>query len=75
MPILDDIRDHDLLGPVIRRARQEEGKTIVVRQIEKRFGTVPAWARQRLEAMSTADIEEVALSLLDAHNLEELLGA
>jgi hypothetical protein len=66
MPILDDIMDHDLLGPIFRRGQQEEGKTIVVRQIEKRFGTVPAWVRQRLEAMSTADVEEVAIRLLGA---------
>jgi hypothetical protein len=45
-----------------------------MRQIEKRFGAVPVWARQRLEAMSAPDIEEAALRLLDAHSLEELLG-
>jgi hypothetical protein len=52
MPILDDILEHDLRGPAIRRGRQEGEQTIVLRQIEKRFGAVPAWARQHLEAMS-----------------------
>ena len=83
MPILDDIMDHDLLGPILRRGlqqgrqegRQEGEQTIVMRQIEKRFGAVPAWVRQRLEAMSTADVEEVAIRLLDARDLEELVGA
>jgi predicted transposase YdaD len=94
MPILDDIMDHDLLGPALRRGMQQgleqgleqglqqgraqgrmEGEqTVVMRQIEKRFGSVPAWARQRLEAMSAGEIEETALRLLDAQSLESLLG-
>lgn len=37
MPLLDDIMDHDLLGPAIRRGQ----RSVVVRQIEKRFGVVP----------------------------------
>ena len=86
MPILDDIMDHDLLGPVLRRGllqgRAEglgEGlvqgeQTVVIRQIEKRFGTVPDWARQRLMAMSVPEIEETALRLLDVTSLEDLLG-
>ena len=73
MPILDDIMDHDLLGPILRRGRQEGEQTIVMRLIEKRFGPVPAWARQRLEAMSAPELEETGLRLLDARGLEELL--
>jgi predicted transposase YdaD len=89
MPILDDIMDHDLLGPALRRGMQQgleqgleqgrvEGRmegeqTVVMRLIEKRFGSVPAWARQRLEAMSAGEIEETALRLLDAQSLESLL--
>jgi predicted transposase YdaD len=78
MPILDDIMDHDLLGPVLRRGlqqgRMEGEQTIVMRQIEKRFGAVPAWARQRLDGMSAPEVEETALRLLDARSLEDLFG-
>jgi len=94
MPILDDIMDHDLLGPALRRGMQqgleqgleqgiEQGRaqgrmegeqTVVMRLIEKRFGSVPSWARQRLETMSAGEIEETALRLLDAQSLENLLG-
>ena len=86
MPILDDIMDHDLLGPAIRRGLQqgrmegrEEGRmegeqTVVTRQIETRFGAVPSWARQRLDAMSAPELEETAVRLLNARSLEELLG-
>jgi hypothetical protein len=79
MPILDDIMDHDLLGPAIRRGMQQgrvqAGKTIVMLQLEKRFGAVPVWARQRLEAMPAPELEETGVRLVDAHNLEEILGA
>jgi hypothetical protein len=78
MPILDDIMDHDLLGPIFRRGLQqgriEERKAMVMRLLEKRFGTVPTWARQRLEAMPAPELEETGLRLLDARSLEELLG-
>jgi len=85
IPILNDIMDHELFGPRIREAkdlgraegrvegRVEGEQTIVIRLIEKRFGTVPAWSRQRIEAMPAAQIEQVALRLLDAESLEELL--
>lgn len=69
MPILDDIMDHDLLGPAIRRGQ----RSVVVRLIEKRFGSVPAWARQRLEAISGHEVEEFAVSLFDGRSFEELL--
>ena len=75
MPITEDIIDHDLLGPLIRRGRLEGERTLVIRQIEQRFGSVPEWAQQRLVAMSAPEIEETGLRLLDARSLEDLLGA
>ncbi len=49
MPILDDIRDHKVLGPERRKGieigREEGERKIVLRQIAKRFGPVPATAR------------------------------
>lgn len=78
MPILDDIMDHDLLGPILRRGleqgRVEGEQTVVMRQIEKRFGSVPPWARERLQAMSAPEVEETALRLLDVNSLKDLLG-
>jgi hypothetical protein len=74
MPILDDIMDHAILGPMIRKARVEEGRQIVVLQIEKRFGPLPAWVQTRLDGMQIDEIESAALRLLDAGTLEELLG-
>jgi predicted transposase YdaD len=85
MPIDLDIRDHELLGPMFKEARQEgrmegrlEGRregglTILRRQIAKRFGALPGWAGEKLAGLSTADIEELCERVLDAESLEELL--
>jgi geranylgeranyl pyrophosphate synthase len=70
MPILDDIMDHDLLGPAIRRGIE----STVTQLIEKRFGKVPAWAQKRLDAMSARELQAVAVLMLDARSLEDLLG-
>jgi hypothetical protein len=78
MPILNDIMDHAVLGPKIREGmeigRALGERQIVLRQAEKRFGPVPVWAKQRMAAMSTAEIEDIALRLMDVASLEELLG-
>lgn len=74
MPILDDILDDGYLGPMIMDARAEEARQIVLRQIEKRFGPLPAWVQTRLDVMEIDEIESSALRLLDAGTLEELLG-
>jgi hypothetical protein len=78
MPILDDIMDHRVLGPMIRDARvkgrKEEGRQMVVRMIDKRFGPPPAWVQTRFDGMQIDEIESAALRLLDAGTLEEVLG-
>jgi predicted transposase YdaD len=90
MPILNDIMDHEVLGPKLRKARaegeragrqegREEGRQegerlILARQIEKRFGRIPAWAAKSLDAMTPGQLEDAALRLLDATSLRELLG-
>ena len=45
-----------------------------MRMIEKRFGSTPPWARERLLAMSGSEVEETALRLLDVASLNELFG-
>jgi len=69
VPILNDISEHEVLG----RARQEEGLTIVRRLIEKRFGSVPKWAQQRLAKLSAKELEELSVRVLDEKSIESLL--
>jgi hypothetical protein len=41
--------------------------------IEKRFGPLPGWARENLEAMPAADLEDLSERVLDAGSMDELL--
>jgi hypothetical protein len=76
MPILTDIMDHEVLGPAIRQGRQEgrqEGRQDVLRrQLQKRFGQIPAWVETRLTGLSAAGLDDLAVRILDASGLEEL---
>lgn len=74
MPITADIMDHDLFGPLIRKGQIEGELTILRRLIERRFGSIPDWAEERLLTQSTAELEELSVRLLDAPSLEQLLG-
>jgi hypothetical protein len=81
MPIDLDIRDHEVLGPMIIKAEQkgrQEGLqagelTVLRRQIEKRFGALPSWAGEKLAAMPASDLEDLSERVLDARSVDELL--
>ena len=81
MPILNDILQHEILGREYKKGRQEgrkEGRqegelTILRRQIEKRFGSVPNWAEERLEKLSAKELEDLSVRVLDAKSIESLL--
>ena len=76
MPILNDILSHKVLGPAILQGRQEgrqEGRQdILKRQLEKRFGPIPGWVEARFSSLSTDELEDLAVRLLDAAKLEDL---
>ena len=78
MPIDLDIREHEVLGPLIIQAEQkgfQEGELTVLRRlIEKRFGALPSWARERLAAMPASELEDLSVRVLDANSVEELLS-
>jgi len=86
MPILNDIMDHPLFGPERKRGIEiglergrEEGRAqgerlIILRLIGQRFGPVSAKARKRIEALTEPELEQMALRLLDAGSLDDLLS-
>ena len=63
MPILDDI-----IG------RHDGELAVLLRLGERRFGSVPSPARDRLAKMSVSEVEPAALRLLDARSVEEPPG-
>ena len=82
MPILDDIMDHDLLGPAIRQGMQkgleqgvQRGELIILRrQLNRRFGVMPAAIDERLSTLSTAELEDLSVRLFDVKSIDELFA-
>jgi hypothetical protein len=86
MPILEDIMDHDLLGPAIRQGmkqglqeglkqgQHQQGLATLRKLVLKRFGKLPDWADERLAKMSARRLQSLSVKLLDAKSLEELLA-
>ena len=76
MPIMHDIMDHEIIGPAIRQGlqqgRQEEAVSILRRQIEKRFGSLPTWTEERLIQLSITELEDLSVRVLDATGIDEL---
>ena len=60
----------------LREGRLEgrlEGESAVLRKLlERRFGPLPDWARQRLAEAAVEQLEAWALEVLDAGTLEEV---
>jgi len=77
VPAFYDILENKVLGREYKRGlqegRQEGERTLLRLQIEKRFGSVPEWASQRLEKLSEPELGELGLRLFEAQTLEELL--
>ena len=77
MPIHIDILENEVLGPVFLKGRQEGlqtgERTVLRRLIEKRFGALPIWAGEKLEVLSTSELEDLSERVLDARNVDELL--
>lgn len=85
MPIMEDIMDHDVIGPAIRKGLAQgleqgleqgraETREILLSQIEKRFGRVPSAVSSRIAALKPVQLKRVGLRLLDARRIEDLFG-
>ena len=76
MAITLDIENNPFLRDVFEEGRQEgqiEGeRALVHRQLERRFGVLPAWVEEHIAAADTPALEQLGLRLLDATSLEEV---
>jgi hypothetical protein len=57
-----------------QEGRQEGEAALLRRLLERRFGALPDWARDRIAAADTAALEDWSLRLLDASSLEDVLA-
>jgi predicted transposase YdaD len=78
MPILLDIMDDEIFGPLIRKGlaqgRVEGQVEMLLNLIQKRFGRVPPPVSQRIAALKPAQLKRVGLRLLDAQRIEDLFA-
>lgn len=72
MPVLNDILDHEVIGPAILQGRREGQQEVLRRILEKRFGQISRWVDSRLLSLSAAELDDLAVRILDASGLEEL---
>lgn len=57
-----------------RQAGREEGsREILIHQLTRRFGSLPAWARARVDTMVGVELTELAARVLSASSLDEAL--
>jgi Domain of unknown function (DUF4351) len=72
VPILNNILENKVLGREYKRGLEEGERILIQRQLEKRFGTLPAWTSRQLAQLSEDELSSVAVRLLDTPTLEEL---
>jgi len=72
MPILNDIMDHEIIGPAIRQGMHKGELTMLRGLLAKRFGRIPNWADERLSNLSSTELEALSLRFLDVNSLDEL---
>jgi hypothetical protein len=58
----------------LREGEQRGEAALLVRQLERRFGALPDWARDRIATGDTVALEQWGLRVLDAGSLEDVLG-
>ncbi len=54
--------------------RKQGEASLLLRLLERRFGVLPDWAKDRVRAADTATLEEWGLRVLDAASLEDVLA-
>jgi hypothetical protein len=57
-----------------QKGRQQGEAAFLLRQLERRFGVLPGWVRDRVLAADTVMLAEWSLRVLDAASLEEVLA-
>jgi len=74
LPILDDIMDHQIIGPAIRQGQIEGTLDILREQITDRFGAPSPESEERLAKMSVAELKGLGVRLMHVKSLTELFN-
>ena len=90
MPILLDLKDHNILGPTFRKGLKqgmerglergleqglEQGeRRLVLRMLAQSFGELPVTVVKSLDSMTSSEIEGLSDRILTAATLQDLFG-
>jgi hypothetical protein len=74
MPILNDIMDNKVVGPLLRQGRVEGQVEMLLSMAEKRFGRIPPDVARRIAALKPAQLKRVGIRILDAQRTEDLFA-
>jgi hypothetical protein len=72
MGISLDIRDNKFFQEAYAVGIEEGEAAFLTRMLERRFGPLPEWAREKIAQMSRAALEEAGVRLLEAEKLEDV---
>lgn len=59
----------------LRQGRHEGESTLLTRQLQSRFGDVPAWAREKMAKADPSTLEEWGVRVLNAKSLEAVFAS
>ena len=74
MPVLNDIMDNKVVGPLLRQGMAQGQMEMLLSLIEKRFGRIPPAVARRIGELKPAQLKRAGLRLLDAQRIEDLFA-
>ena len=57
-----------------QKGRREGEAALLLRLLERRFGALPGWAKDRIATADSVALEEWGLRVLDAGSLDDILA-
>ena len=72
MVISVNVMENAFFRDVFVKGQQEEAAKLLLRQLSRRFDTVPTWAREKIATADLTSLEEWSLRILDAKTLDDL---
>lgn len=82
VPVTFDLTEDPYIHKLVEKWKQDgwqQGlqkgtRDLVLLQLRKRFGRLPAAVRKKISAMNNAEVSDLAVRVLDANSLSELFG-
>ncbi|MBF0437466.1 MAG: DUF4351 domain-containing protein [Magnetococcales bacterium] len=76
MSLTFNLMENDVFRPIIVKAqmesRQEGEAAILTRLLQRRFGTVPDWANEKIAKADLSSLEDWSLRIFDAQSLDDV---